>query len=74
MENKDLDNLIPLIFTMKRLIREQIAGHGDMVSLMQLKILSLVLEKGTPTMKEVANSLFITLPSATSAIDRLVRD
>lgn len=76
MENKNIEELIPLIFTLNRLVREQIAWHWKMdpLSLVQLKILSLILEKGTPTMKEIANSLYITLPSATSAIDRLVKD
>ena len=76
MKDVSLKELIPLIFTMNRIVREQVAGHGkmDALSLVQLKILSLVIEKGTPKMKEIADSLFITLPSATTAIDRLVRD
>ncbi len=76
MENTSIQELVPLIFTLNRLIREQISGHGniDPLSLTQLKILAFILEKGNPTMKEIANSLFITLPSATSAINRLVGD
>ena len=76
MKDITTKELIPLIFTLNRMVRDQVAGHGrmDALSLVQLKILSIVQEKGAPTMKEIASALFITLPSTTSAIDRLVRD
>lgn len=68
--------LVPLIFNVIRLVREQTAGKGklDAVSLVQIKILAFVLEKDNPTMNEIAKSLLITAPSATSAIQLLVKD
>jgi len=76
MEKIDNKELISLFFTASRLIREKTAGHGTVgcLSIAQLKILSVISERGNPTMKEIADSLFITSPSATSAIDHLVEE
>lgn len=71
MENTSMEELVSLMFSATRVIREQAAVNGP--SPVQFKILSLVLDEGAPTMKEVADSLFITSPSATAAIDRMVK-
>ena len=75
MTNTQIDELTSLMFGVSRMIREQTAGKGglDAVSLVQIKILAFVLEKKNPTMNEVAKSLLITAPSATSAITSLVK-
>ncbi len=74
MSEQSENKLISLIFTATRLIREHMTGHGkaNPFSMAQLKILAFVAEKGTPTMKEVANFLYITSPSATAITNRLV--
>jgi len=74
MSKQSKNNLISLIFTATRLIRERTAGHGkvDPFSMAQFKVLALISEKGSPTMKEVADLLYITSPSATAIINRLV--
>jgi DNA-binding MarR family transcriptional regulator len=70
------NSLISLIFNANRLIREGMGKHGnvDPFSLAQFKVLTLVFEKGSPTMKEIADSLYITSPSATSIINHLVTE
>ena len=71
----EIEQLASLSFSAIRVIREQAAGHGNHnpLSVVQFKILSLISEKGSPTMKEAADMLCITKPSATSAIDRLMK-
>lgn len=75
MAKKNENDLIALIFTATRLIREQMVGHGKVnpFSLIQFKVLAFVAEKENPTMKDIADFLYITSPSATSIINRLVR-
>lgn len=75
MKNYTKNSLISLIFTANRLIRERTAGHGkiDPFSLLQFRVLGFVDEKVAPTMKDIANYLYITSPSATSIINRLVK-
>lgn len=67
-------NLISLIFNANRMIRENMGKHGsiDPFSMARFKVLTLVFEKSSPTMKEIADSLYITSPSATSMINQLV--
>jgi len=74
MEDIKNDEIISLIFKATGLIREQTAGHEKVnpLTIARVKILAIVLEKKNPTMKEIADALFITSPSATSAIDPLV--
>lgn len=74
--SKNLEELTQLIFTLSRIIREQVAWNWtiDFWSIVQLKILHLVSERWQPTMNDIANSLFIKLPTATSIIDRLVKN
>ncbi len=69
-----LEHLISLIFKTRRIIQERIHGPGrfDPFSLLRLETLRYVKEKGAPSMKEVADYLSITPPSATSLVDCLV--
>lgn len=75
MKNTTAEELVSLMFMASRLIREQTAGHGQHCSLSvaQLKILSIVIDDGAPTMKDIANSLLVTSPTATAAINQLVK-
>ena len=75
MTNQSKNELISLIFTATRLIKERTVRHGniDPFSMAQFKVLALVAEKGTPTMKDIADFLYITSPSATAIINRLVK-
>ena len=70
------NSFISLIFNASRLIRESTGKHGnvDPFSLAQFKVLTLVSEKSSPTMKEITDSLYITSPSATSIINHLVAE
>jgi len=76
MKNASIEELVSLMFMASRLVREQTVGHGThcSVSIAQIKILSIMKDGGTPTMKEIANSLLITSPSATVAINQLVKN
>ena len=76
MKNASVEELVSLMFMASRLIREQTVGHGTHCSLSvaQIKVLSIAKDGGTPTMKEIANSLLITSPSATAAINQLVKN
>lgn len=75
MKNTSIEELVSLMFMAGRLIREQTVGHGNhcSLSLAQLKVLSIVNENEATTMKDVARSLLITSPSATAAINQLVK-
>lgn len=75
MQNKSkINRIISLIFTTSRLIREKSKGkeHPDPFSFLQFETLRYVAEKENPLMKDVADYLYITPPSATSLIDGLV--
>jgi len=74
--NASVEELVSLMFMAGRLMREQTVGHGThcTLSIAQIKVLSIAKDGGTPTMKEIANSLLITSPSATVAINQLVKN
>ena len=76
MKNVSAEELASLMFMAGRLMREQTVGHGAhcSISIAQIKILSIAKDGETPTMKEVAQSLLITSPSATAAINQLVKN
>jgi DNA-binding MarR family transcriptional regulator len=76
MNSPSIEDLISLIFTVTRLVKEKtvMAGKISPLSIVQLKILSVVSKHEAPTMKDIADSLFITSPSATVAINNLVKD
>ncbi len=73
MPKNEITQLISAIMNIKRLVQERIKdnGHGDFFSMSQLEILRYVAEKKNPLMKEVAEHLKITPPSATVLIDGL---
>lgn len=70
-----INKIISLIFTTSRLIRERSKGkeHPDPFSFLQIETLRYVSENKNPPMKDVADYLYITPPSATSLIDGLVK-
>lgn len=72
MESKNIDRLISLIFSTRRLMVESGATPSP-CSLLHAETLRFITEKRNPTMKEVALFLSITPPSATSLIDSLVK-
>ncbi len=68
-----LEQIISLIFTTRRLLHEQKTLKGKNCSALHLITLSLVKAK-KPLMKELADQLGITPPSATSIINKLTQD
>ena len=75
-DNKTIDRIISLVFTTSRLVHEKLKREKDGInpfSLLHLETLRYVEEKGNPLMKEVADYLCITPPSATSLVGPLVR-
>jgi len=70
-----LEKLVSMIFTTSRLIRERSGNQEkiDPFSILQLETLRYVDEKENPSMREIADYLCITAPSATSLINTLVK-
>jgi len=75
MQYTDIGQLISMIFTASRLIRERAKDREkiDPFSFLQLETLRYVAEKDNPSMKDIADYLCITPPSATSLINSLVK-
>lgn len=75
MPNSNLGQLTSMIFTTSRLIRERTKDREkiDPLSYLQLGTLRYVAEKDNPPMKDIADYLCITPPSATSLINSLVK-
>jgi Transcriptional regulators len=75
MSTTNLEKLVSMIFTTSRLIRERTGNQEkiDPFSILQLETLRYVDEKENPSMRELADYLYITAPSATSLIDTLVK-
>ena len=75
MQYTDIGQLISMIFTASRLIRERAKDREkiDPFSFLQLETLRYVVEKDNPSMKDIADYLCITPPSATSLINSLVK-
>ena len=75
MQNANIEQLVSMIFTTSRLIRERSGNQEkiDPFSILQLETLRYVDEKENPSMREIADYLCITAPSATSLIDTLVK-
>ena len=75
MSTTNLEKLVSMIFTTSRLIRERSGNQEkiDPFSMLQLETLRYVDEKENPSMREIADYLCITAPSATSLIDTLVK-
>jgi DNA-binding MarR family transcriptional regulator len=74
INNQKLDTPAARIFAFFRMAREQIfcAKPHCSSSFMDIAILNAAMEKDNPSMKDVADMLRITGPSATVIIDRLV--
>jgi DNA-binding MarR family transcriptional regulator len=70
----DFNYLIKLMFATGRLIRKRTekGQRPDLLSVLQLETLAYIKEE-KPLMKEVADYLCITPPSATSLINKLVK-
>jgi len=64
-----------MIFAVSRLIRERAKDREKInpFSFLQLETLRYVAENGNPSMKDIADYLCITPPSATSLINSLVK-
>ena len=75
MPTTNLEKLVSMIFTTSRLIRERSGNQEkiDPFSILQLETLRYVDEKENPSMREIADYLCITAPSATSLINTLVK-
>ena len=74
MQHTDIGQLISMIFAVSRLIRERAKDREKInpFSFLQLETLRYVAEKDNPSMKDVADYLCVTPPSATSLINSLV--
>jgi len=75
MKKSNYSQLISLIFTATRIIQEKIKNKGTsrfFCSPLKMETLRFIKKQGNPLMKEVAEYLCITPPSATSIIDHLV--
>lgn len=74
MARSEIAKLIGLIIKSKRLIQERVRSveKTGRFSLSQIEILRYVVENKQPLMKDVADYLNITPPSATALIDSLV--
>jgi len=74
MVQENIDQLISLIFTTGRVIKEndKDGEKPDPFSFLRLETLHYIEENKNPTMRDVAEHLCITSPSATSLVDGLV--
>lgn len=69
-----LDRIIELTFNLSRLMRHRmlsVAREGTTVNFLQIHTLAMVNERQGMTMKELADSLHVASPSATSFVNRL---
>ena len=75
-QEKNLPELIRLFFKASGLIREKIrqSGSWPKVSLVNIKTLQYIAERGEPTMKDVADYLAISPPSASAIVENYVKD
>ena len=75
-ESDLLDGIIDTSFAFQRAIRSKMCipdEDGGKLQLLQLHSLALIEEKGTITMKELAEHMRVTPPTATSLANRLVK-
>ena len=71
-----IDRLIESTYDFGRIMRQQMIGHGkndDGTNLLHIHSLFLISDTKGMTMKQLADSLHISSPSATSLVNRLVR-
>ena len=67
-----IDRLIPLIFAVRKMTNDQIAQEGRRAGSFLQAVTLKYIKAYKPLMKEVADFLAITPPSATSLVDTLV--
>jgi len=73
MSSKQTDDLINLLFTVVKTVKEKFRQDGVKgITFGQIKTLHFIEEKNNPTMKELADELTITPPSVTALIDPFV--
>ena len=71
-----MEELVSLVFTMGRVMRDTIhknADYGQCGSLLGFETLRYVEESGRPHMREIARNFHVTPPAATLMIDSLVK-
>lgn len=70
-----LAKILESIYELHRVIRQELCDerHGHAVNLLQLHVLLLLSEHKGMTMKELAEAMHVSSPSATSFVERLVR-
>lgn len=73
---KLLEELMPLMFGMRRLMRSKLAPdyHADPHAWLRLEVLRYIEDAGEPTMQDIAKNFRIAAPSATSLIAKLVQE
>ncbi len=74
-KEENLPELIRLFFKASGLIREQVrkTASGTNLSLVKLKTLQYIAEKKEPTMKDIADHLAISPPSASTIVETYVK-
>jgi 5'-methylthioadenosine phosphorylase len=76
MQDRSTDRIVSLVLDLHRFLRKRMCDipHGkDDLNMHQLQSLMLIRERAGITMKELADMLRISRPSATSFVNRLVR-
>jgi DNA-binding MarR family transcriptional regulator len=75
MQDPQIEELITLLFSTSRLVRESMkpTNTTDSFTPLRMGTLRYIAESKNPTMQEVAKFLSITAPSATSLIDGLIQ-
>ncbi len=68
--------VIELMFNVSRLVKNKMStmAREDHVNWVQIHALCMIQDRKGITMKELANMLMVTAPTATSFVNRLVRD
>lgn len=73
----NMEELISHVFTMGRVMRDQMHRHmaasGQQCSFLEMEALRYVKESGKPHMREIAANFHVTPPAATLMIDGLVK-
>lgn len=75
-KQNSMEELISLVFTMGRLVRDKVhkkPDTGPCSSLLSFETLRYVEESGQPHMRDIARNFHVTPPAATLMIDGLVK-
>lgn len=76
MTDKELnDQILELMFSVGRLMKGEMkfSSHTANLSLLQIQALMFIDKSGEVQMKDLANNFTITLPTATSLVDNLIK-